>query len=197
LASKPEPVFFDKPAQFREWLEQNHASAKFLWVGLRRKASGTIGMRYVEALDEALCFGWIDGLVKGIDEFNYMIRFSPRKPDSVWSEVNKRKYSALLKAGRITEAGKAAFARGEKIKPDPIPELDPAYLTLFHKNENAWQWFATQPPWYRRVAFKLVMSAKRAETRERRLQQLIQLSNVGKRLPQVTLKKEEASQEQI
>ncbi len=186
--SAPRPKFFATPAAFRAWLEQNHAARTELWVGYYKKASGRGGMVYREALDEALCYGWIDGLVKSIDAGRYMQRFTPRRLGSIWSNINVAHVARLSAAGRMQPAGLAAFAARQASKTgiyafEQRPEKFPATLEkIFRANRIAWIFWQTQPPGYRRTAIWWVISAKQEATRERRLARLISFCSAGKRL---------------
>lgn len=147
------------------------------------------GMTYVEAVDEALCFGWIDGVLRGGDGDSFTIRFTPRKAKSIWSKVNIAKVAALEAAGRMMSAGKAAFARREEARSGiyahekkPV-DLAPTYLKTFTANKRGWKFFQAQAPWYRRTSVHWVISAKREETRLRRLGILISCSNRGLPIP--------------
>jgi uncharacterized protein YdeI (YjbR/CyaY-like superfamily) len=188
----PEPRYFRSPSEFRRWLEKSHAKADELLVGFHKKGTGKPSMTWPEAVDEALCFGWIDGIRKGVDEERYTIRFTPRKPTSNWSAINIRRMGELEGLGRITDAGRAAFAkRSEKRSAiysyENKPEKLPATLEKrFRANKKAWTFFSDQPPGYRRVALYWVLSAKKAETRERRLGTLIADSAAGRRLALLT-----------
>ena len=183
-----EPTFFDSAADFRAWLARHHATADVLWVGFWKAASRRERLTYAQAVEEALCFGWIDGLKKGRDEHTFVQRFTPRRPRSIWSLVNVRKVEALRAAGRMTAAGLAAFesrdaARSGLYSFENRPAtLDAAYEKRFRAAKAAWKFFGEQPPGYRRTATFWVMSAKRAGTRERRLAQLIAESAKGRRL---------------
>jgi uncharacterized protein YdeI (YjbR/CyaY-like superfamily) len=182
------PTFFNTAADFRRWLEKHHATAPELWVGFRKKSTGLPGMTPAEALDEALCFGWIDGVRKSIDTGSYMNRFSPRRAGSVWSAVNTRRAKALVRAGRMRKAGLAAFeARTReagfdwKARRDAV-RLDPALERRFRTNAAAWRFFEAQPPAYRQNTIWYVMSAKREPTRARRLETVVSISAAGERL---------------
>lgn len=159
-----------------------------MWVGFYKKDSGRGGLNYAEALDEALCFGWIDGVRKRVDEFSYTQRFTPRKPRSNWSLINIRHAERLKKAGRMRPAGLKAFAACEPAKAGVYSfenkprELLPALQRQFKSDKAAWRFFQQQPPGYRRVAGFWVMSAKREETRQRRLARLMSDSRHGRRL---------------
>ena len=184
-------VYFESPSEFRKWLKENHAQASELWVGFYRKGSGRTGISYPEAVDEALCFGWIDGIKKKIDVISYTHRFTPRKPRSFWSAVNIKKVRELTAQGRMTPAGLAAFeSRDEKRSVQYSYErescaFDADLESRFRANEKAWDFFQAQPPGYRRTATWWVVSAKKEETRRRRLTALIEDSEAGRRLAQV------------
>jgi uncharacterized protein YdeI (YjbR/CyaY-like superfamily) len=184
--------FFASAAAFRAWLDEHHASAAEVWVGFFKKQSGRGGITYAEALDEALCYGWIDGIRKRVDDDSYTNRFTPRTARSVWSAVNIKRAGELAAAGRMQPAGLAAFnARDERRSGQYSYEerqrpLDAPYEALFRSNLAAWDFFAAQPPSYRRTASWWVMSAKKEETRLRRLATLIGASEQGQRLAQVT-----------
>ncbi len=188
----PPPRFFASRAAFRRWLAANHAKAPSLWVGLRKAHVAKRGLTYAEAVDEALCFGWIDGLLKRIDDDSFRQRFTPRRRDSIWSTVNIRRVSALEAAGLMAPAGRAAFAgrdpkrTGLYSTENPDAALSPAFEKRFRAQKGAWKWFAAQPPGYRRTAAHWVMGAKREETRERRLERLIGDSAQERRLAQFT-----------
>jgi uncharacterized protein YdeI (YjbR/CyaY-like superfamily) len=182
------PVFFKTPAEFRRWLETHHDTARELWIGMYRKASGRGGITYREALDEALCFGWIDGVRKRLDDLSYVQRFSPRKAASYWSAVNTRRAHELRGAGRMHAAGLAAFDRRDGAKTERYSferaeaRLDAAMEKQFRARAKAWTFFQAQAPWYRRVVTHWVTSAKREETRQRRLAALIKDSAAGRRI---------------
>lgn len=191
-----EPIYFKSPAEFREWLEKHHAAARELWVGFYKKASGRPSMTWPESVDEALCFGWIDGIRKSVDEVSYTIRFTPRKPRSVWSAVNMRRVEELSREGRMRPAGQKAFeARLENRSgiysyEQRAAELEGDYGLRFKQNEAAWAFYQSQPASYRKAANWWILSAKREETRLKRLEQLIEDSAHSRRLPQFSRKKE-------
>ena len=179
------PVAFPSAAEFRAWLTRHHATATELDVRLWRTHAKHRGMGYVEALDEALCFGWIDGVRRSHDDDSYRIRFTPRKKGSRWSLVNVRHVERLEKAGRMHATGLAVFRarnpddpRRYSFETEPVA-LSPAFARKFRAERGAWRYFESTPPWYRRVATHWVMSAKREETRERRLAELIERSAEG------------------
>ena len=190
MASKPR--FFATPSAWRAWLEENHAEAEELWVGLYKRDSGRPSITWPEAVDGALCFGWIDGLRKGVDAISYKIRFTPRKPGSIWSAINTRRVAELMSAGRMRPAGQKEFEQRDRKKTKlysyerETAELAGEYERRFHGNEKAWEFYQAQPPGYRRVSTFWVMSAKREETRQRRLAQLIESSAKGRRIDMLT-----------
>jgi uncharacterized protein YdeI (YjbR/CyaY-like superfamily) len=195
LTMEAKPKFFSTPIKFREWLEQNYNKKSALLVGLHKKSSGKKTLTYAEALDEALCFGWIDGVRKNFDESSYTIRFSPRKPKSIWSRINVNHVERLKKEGRMMPSGLAVFARKEDKRTgiysfENAPrELPGNYLKTFRANKEAWKFFSAQPPGYRRLAVFWVVSAKREETQDRRLKELIATSANQVRLGPLVAKK--------
>ena len=167
-----EPKSFPGPASFRKWLEKHHARATELLVRCRKTGAAGRGVTYREALDEALCLGWIDGVRHGLDEMSFSVRFTPRKAKSGWSAVNIARARQLEAEGRMHAAGLAAFRA--RVEPEYSYEsrpraLAPAYLAKFRAHPRAWRFFEAQPPGYRRTCAFWVMSAKRPETRARRL----------------------------
>jgi uncharacterized protein YdeI (YjbR/CyaY-like superfamily) len=189
-------IYFKSAAEFRKWLEKNHSSETELFIGFYKKNSGIKGISYQEAVDEALCFGWIDGIKKRVDEVSYMHRFSPRKRFSIWSAVNIKRAEELINLGQMHPVGLKAFENRDPEKQKQysyarsLTELDESYQTIFTKNIKAWDFFQLQPPSYRKVAVLWVTSAKKEETRLKRLNILIKDSANHKRLQAVTLKKE-------
>jgi uncharacterized protein YdeI (YjbR/CyaY-like superfamily) len=189
------PTFFPSPADFRGWLQAHHATARELLVGFYKKGSGEPSITWPESVDEALCFGWIDGIRKSLDDRSYTIRFTPRKPGSIWSNVNIRRALALVELGRMQPAGRKTFdARREDRSGIYSYERRPGafgepYASLFRKNKAAWTFFEAQPPSYRRAAIGWVLSGKKEETRLRRLAQLIEDSVNGRRIGPMTRKK--------
>jgi uncharacterized protein YdeI (YjbR/CyaY-like superfamily) len=181
-----DPTYFPSPAAFRAWLETHHASASELWVGYHKRATGTPSMTWPESVDEALCFGWIDGLRRRVDEGRYAIRFTPRRRGSVWSRVNVARVEALIGEGRMRPAGLAAH-RQRRPEDDESgarpPERPPEpYASVFReRDEAALDFFLAQSPSYRRTAIGWVLSAKREETRLRRLEQIIEASTLRRR----------------
>lgn len=173
------PVFFDNVAGFRQWLEENHSTCRELQVGFFKVGSGKATMTWSESVDEALCFGWIDGLRKSIDENAYTIRFTPRKSNSAWSAINIRKVELLRRAGRMHPAGLAAFQGTLYDKKRTYSyekseqELPDEYLSIFRKDSEGLKNFLAMAPSYQRTAIHWVLSAKQEATRSRRLNQLI------------------------
>jgi uncharacterized protein YdeI (YjbR/CyaY-like superfamily) len=181
-------TFFKFPSDFRTWLEKNHATARELLIGYHRKSTGKPTITWPESVAEALCFGWIDGIRRRLDDESYTIRFTPRRAGSSWSAVNVRMMAELEAAGRMTPAGRAVFdgqkaakARGYSYEREHAT-FDAARLKMGRKNRTAWAFFEAQPPGYRRMITWWVMSAKQEDTRDRRLAKLIESSAKGKRL---------------
>ena len=181
-------VFFPSPADFRNWLKKHHASATELWVGFYKKSSGRPSISWPESADEALCVGWIDGIRKSVDDISYKIRFTPRRPGSIWSAVNIRRVPVLIDEGRMQPAGLKAYqARKENRSgiysyEQRRDQLEEPYASLLRKNKAAWDFFQAQPASYRKLAGWFVVSAKKEETRLKRLEKLIEDSAKGKRL---------------
>ncbi|MBM3907482.1 MAG: YdeI/OmpD-associated family protein [Gemmatimonadetes bacterium] len=183
------PRFFRTLKSLRAWFTNHGSSERELWIGYYKKASGKRGVVYKEALDEALCWGWIDGQIRSLDADCYMQRWTPRKPTSNWSNVNVRKVQALIAAGRMQPAGLAAFERRKAERTGVYsfekapPKFAPAFLKRFKANAKAWAFFEAQPPGYRRTCADYVMSAKREETRERRFALVLKHSGQQERIP--------------
>lgn len=181
-------TYFQSASGFREWLASNHDQVHELWVGFYKKKSGKVGISYPEAVDEALCFGWIDGTKKAVDEVGYTHRFTPRKAKSFWSAINIKRVGELKRRGRMTAPGLKAFAGRDEQKAMQYSyerstcKLEGAYEKQFRRNVKAWEFFQAQPPGYRRTATWWVISAKREETRAKRLAKLIETSEHGRRL---------------
>lgn len=186
------PRLFRTAAEFRSWLEGHHASAREIWLRLRRMEAPGRGVTYSEALDLALCFGWIDGVRRSLDDWSFAVRFSPRQPRSIWSKVNLRRFEQLVRSGLVAPAGRQAFrqrdpARSGLYSFESRPrDLPPAYSRLFRSRPAAWSYFAAQPPSYRRTAIFWVVSAKLEPTRRRRLAELIADSSQSRRLKMLT-----------
>jgi|SRR6266853_688594 len=181
--------YFKIPAEFRAWLAQNHATATELGVVLHKKGSGKATMTWSEAVDEALCFGWIDSVARRLDDSSRAQRFTPRKPKSNWSAVNIKKVEELSARGLMTPAGLEAFARRTEARSAVysyenrhLAALDAEREAAFRANARAWEFFNQQPPSYRQTAIYLVMNAKREETRAKRLAKLVEASAAGRRL---------------
>jgi uncharacterized protein YdeI (YjbR/CyaY-like superfamily) len=183
--SEPKPIFFSSPQEFYDWLEEHHETETEVHVGFHKTHTGKRAMTWSESVDQALCFGWIDGKVNKIDENRYMQRFTPRKPGSNWSKINVEKVARLTEVGMMRPAGLAAFElrseerTGVYSYEDAVNGLPPEYAKRLRANEAAADYFDSRPPSYRRTATYLVMSAKREETRLRRLDQLIEDSAKG------------------
>ena len=182
-----EPAYFETAADFRAWLEANHDSADELLVGFRKKATGLPSIDWPQARDQALCFGWIDGVRRSLGPDAYTIRFTPRRRGSLWSRVNIGRFEALKAAGLMTPAGERVFVDGKERTDHYSYENAPRSLTpeeemRFRANPAAWDDFAKRTPSYRKMALFYVTSAKKPETRARRLAILIQDSAAGRKL---------------
>ncbi len=189
----PRPRFFPSPAHWRAWLEVHHKDAEELWVGLYKRDSGRPSITWPEAVDGALCFGWIDGIRKSVDAVSYMIRFTPRKPRSVWSAVNLRRASELSAKGLMHPAGLAAFEKREGKRSEiysyeqrKTAELPVAYQKKLRANKVAWRFFQHQAPWYRRTCSWWVISAKKEQTKVKRLAELTEHCEHERTLPALT-----------
>lgn len=187
------PAYFATPSDFRKRLKKHHDKAQELWVGFYKKSSGKPSITWPEAVDQALCYGWIDGIRKGIDGVSYAIRFTPRKPNSTWSAVNIRRARLLSKRGLMQPAGLRAFTERRRDKSGiysyeqrKTAKLSREYETQFRADKKAWDFFQSQPPWYRRTAIWWVVSAKKEETRLRRLTTLIKDSRRRRAIPPLT-----------
>jgi uncharacterized protein YdeI (YjbR/CyaY-like superfamily) len=184
------PMFFPSPATFRGWLQKHHPAFQEIWVGFYKRGSGKPSMTWPESVDVALCFGWIDGVRKSIDSTAYAIRFTPRKPDSTWSTVNIRRMQELNALGLVQPSGLGAFQRRSEAKSGiyayenrDSAEFADAQEKNFKSNREAWKFFQAQAPWYRKTATWWVISAKKEETRLKRLDTLVRHSENGERLP--------------
>jgi uncharacterized protein YdeI (YjbR/CyaY-like superfamily) len=174
------PIFFSSPAAWRAWLEEHHAETDELWVGFYKKSSGKPSITWPESVDGALCFGWIDGIRKSLDEISYVIRFTPRRARSIWSAVNIKRVGELTKLRLMGPAGLKVFERrtGDRSEIYAYEQrkgakLSAAYERQFRANKKAWDFFRAQPPSYQRTASWWVISAKKEETRSKRLGRLI------------------------
>lgn len=191
MASKPR--FFPTPAAWRAWLEEHHAEAGELWVGFYKRGSGRPSITWPEAVDGALCFGWIDGVRKSLNTVSYKIRFTPRRPRSIWSAINITRATELSTLGLMHPAGVAAFQKRDENRSGiysyeqrRTAKLPPAYEKEFRSNSAAWKFFQAQASWYRRTATYLVISAKREETRRKRLASLVEDSANQRTIPALT-----------
>jgi uncharacterized protein YdeI (YjbR/CyaY-like superfamily) len=187
------PIFFGSPEEFRAWLEEHHATATELLAGFHKKSTGRPTMTWTESVREALCFGWIDGIRRSLGDESYTIRFTPRKPRSNWSSLNVRHVEELIREGRMTPAGLAAYeARTPErtgvyaFEQRHAARLEPDQEERLRADPKAWEFFQAQPASYRQTAIYWVVSAKREETRARRLATLISDSAAGRRLAQLT-----------
>jgi uncharacterized protein YdeI (YjbR/CyaY-like superfamily) len=183
------PKTFTSTAAFRTWLERHHSTTTELVVRLFKTHAAKRGLTYAQALDEALCFGWIDGVRRAVDEDSFSVRFTPRKPKSIWSAVNIRHATRLEAEGRMRQAGLAAFRAREESrsrvysfesKPEALP---PAYARRLKANARAWRDFQARPPWYRRTSTFWILSAKKPETRDRRFAVLLACSARREAIP--------------
>ena len=183
------PRFFPSVAAFRAWLEIHHADTRELWIGFYKKAAGRAGLTYAEAVDAALCFGWIDGIIRRIDAISYTHRFTPRQPGSIWSKINVGHVARLKRAGQMHAAGLAAFAARDAKKTGVYSfeakrrwRLPAACAQQFRAHREAWAFFRRQAPSYQRLVIFKIATAKRPETRLRWLERVIAASAAGKRL---------------
>jgi uncharacterized protein YdeI (YjbR/CyaY-like superfamily) len=182
------PQFFETQAAFRAWLEKHYKSETALLVGFYKVGSGKPSMTWSESVDQALCFGWIDGIRKSIDQESYSIRFTPRKPTSIWSAINIKKVEELNKAGLMTVEGQKAFDLRTENKSriyaheGEVLQLDPNYEIAFKQEEAAWHFFNTQAPSYKKLIIHWIMSAKQEKTKLSRLEKTIETSKQQKRL---------------
>lgn len=181
--------FFKTPADFRDWLEENHETVPELIVGFYKKGTGKPSITWPESVEQALCFGWIDGVRRTINEEAYSIRFTPRRAASIWSAVNIKKMEELLAAGMVKPMGHAAYEKRkeEKSRIYSFERETPAEFTkeqekMFKTNKAAWKFFNDQPPYYKKVMKHLVTSAKQEKTQLARLQKLISSSEKGQRI---------------
>ncbi len=178
-------TFFKSPSAWRAWLEKNHAKADELWVGFYKKDSGKPSITWQESVDQALCFGWIDGIRKSINAESYKIRFTPRRQRSIWSAVNIKRVKELSKLGLMHSAGLEAFKKRDEKRSviysyeRKTSTLEGVYAKEFKANKKAWKFFQSQPPGYRHTSSWWVMSAKKKETQLKRLAVLIKDSANG------------------
>jgi len=185
------PTFFGTPTAFRRWLARHHETTAELWVGFYKKATGKPSITWPEAVDQLLCYGWIDGVRRSVDSESYIIRTTPRRPGSSWSIVNTRRAEELLRRGLMDAAGVIAFRGRDKAKSELYSfesrrvRLDPAHQKQFRANGAAWEYFQSQPPGYRKAATWWVVSAKQETTQQKRLSTLIADSEAGRRIAQL------------
>src|SRR5687767_2346759 len=181
-------TYFRSPGEFRKWLAKHHSAETELWVGYYKKDSGKPSVTWPESVDEALCFGWIDGVRKSVDEERYTIRFSPRRRTSIWSSVNIKRAGELIRDGLMQARGLEAFEARRENKSgiyayeQRSADLPEPYLTELKKNKKAWAFFQLQPPSYRKTLMWWIVSAKKEETRLSRLKKLIDESAAGRRI---------------
>ena len=189
MTSPDKATYFASAGAFYRWLERHHARARELWVGYYKKATGRPTLTWAESVDQALCFGWIDGIRKRVDAERYTIRFTPRRPRSYWSAINIRRVQAMKRAGLMRQAGLEAFARRSRERTQAYTyeggaeTFPPRYEKVIRGTPGAWAWFSARPPGYRRNVVRWVMLARQESTRERRLALLIQYSARGKPIP--------------
>ncbi|HYX27462.1 MAG TPA: YdeI/OmpD-associated family protein [Pyrinomonadaceae bacterium] len=188
MSNSVTPRFFKTPAAFRKWLAANHDKSKELWVGFYKKSSGKPSITWPESVDEALSFGWIDGVRKRFDDESYVIRFTPRNPNSIWSAVNMRNVERLIKEKRMTPAGMKAYENRKENRSgiysyeQRSPELIEPYAGILRRNKDASEFFQAQPAGYRKMMNWYIVSAKREATRRQRLDRLIKASAKRERL---------------
>ncbi|MCB0375877.1 MAG: YdeI/OmpD-associated family protein [Sinomicrobium sp.] len=182
------PVFFATQLHFREWLEKNHDTAQELLVGYYKVKSGKPSMTWPESVDQALCFGWIDGIRRSVDEECYCIRFTPRRPTSIWSAVNIKKVEVLIEKDLMHPAGMASFEKRKAHKSEIYSyenkpkQLSPEFKKTFMAHKKAWDFFSSQAPSYQKTIMYWIMSARQEKTRLGRLEKTIRLSDEGKRV---------------
>ena len=188
-------IFLTSPDELRDWFDANHETATELWLGTYKKATGRPTVSWSESVDEALCVGWIDSIRRGVPGDGWVIRLTPRRKGSIWSAVNVAKVAELRAAGRMRPAGEAAFAarRDDRtaiysFEQARDPELVADEEAQFRANAGAWAWFSAKAPSFRKQALHWVISAKRPETRERRLATLIASSAEGRPIPQMVVR---------
>jgi uncharacterized protein YdeI (YjbR/CyaY-like superfamily) len=188
MTEKTMPLFFSTQSSFRKWLEKNHGKAKELLVGFYKVNSGKESMSWSQSVDEAICFGWIDGVRKSIDSESYSIRFTPRKPGSIWSAINIQKVENLSKQGLMHPSGMTAFEKRQEHKSriysyeKPPENLSKDFLKKFQSNKKAWKYFQSMAPSYQRTAIHWVMNAKQENTRIKRVAELINDSEAGRKI---------------
>jgi len=191
--TQPNPIFFAKPSELQAWFKKNHNKASEIWVGFHKKSSGQPSITWPESVDEALCFGWIDSVRKSVNDTSYTNRFTKRKARSTWSAVNIRRAKELIGLGRMQPAGIKAFEQRSdersaiySYEQRQSAKLSGAFEKQFRANKKAWKFFRAQAPWYQRVAAFWVVSAKKDDTRLKRLAKLIEDSENGRTIPPLT-----------
>jgi len=191
--TQPNPIFFAKPSELHTWLEKNHDKASEIWVGFHKKSSGKPSITWPESVDEALCFGWIDSVRRSVNDTSYANRFTKRKARSTWSAVNIGRAKELISLGRMQPAGIKAFEQRTdersaiySYEQRQSAKLSDPFEKRFRVNKKAWEFFRAQAPWYQRVAAFWVVSAKREETRLKRLAKLIKDSENQRTIPPLT-----------
>lgn len=184
MAEERDAIYFDGPLDWRGWLEEHHATTPSVWVGMWKKHTGRVNLTWSDAVDHALCFGWVDSVRQRVDEDRSRLRFSPRRTGSPWSKVNLEKVARLEAVGLMTEAGRAAFeartAEGVYSYENGEIELAPEYDVLLAASPPALEFFESQRPSYRKIAKRWVMTAKRQETRDRRMAELVADCEAGR-----------------
>ena len=184
--------YFSSPAQLRQWFDRHHADADELLVGYHKRSTGRATVTWPESVDEALCFGWIDGVRRSVDDERYTIRFTPRRARSIWSKKNLARMDELIAEGRVHPAGRRVFESRDRERTNQYSfeqehtAFDADQERAFRANKRAWRFFSAQPPSYRRPATWWVVSAKRADTKARRLATLIDDSANGRRIKLLT-----------
>lgn len=203
MANAGKLKFFRQPADFRRWLTQHHLHAAELWVGFYKTSSKKASITWPESVDQALCFGWIDGIRKNVDDVSYCIRFSPRKATSIWSAVNIKRAQVLSGQKLMQAAGLEAFAARRENKSgiyayeQRVVTLHEPYESMLKVNHAAWKFFYAQPPSYRKVAIWRIVSAKQEATRMRRLESLIDASADGRRVDELVPRKPVAKKRKL
>ncbi len=189
-------IYFKTPADYRKWFEKNYTKATELWVGFYKKDSGKPSITWQESVDQALCFGWIDGIRKSIDEQSYKIRFTPRRPTSIWSEINIKKIEELKKLNLVTKEGWDIFINRRPEKSNRYSfeqrknsELPDEFIKKIKANKKAWEYYSSQPSWYKHTSTFWIISAKQEGTKLRRLEQLIKDSAESRMIAPLNRKK--------
>lgn len=198
MSPDEETIYFDSPAAFYKWLSDHHETTPEQWVGYYKKHTNKPSMTWPESVDQALCFGWIDGLRRSVDEDRYRIRFTPRKATSIWSDVNVKRYAELLAEKKIQPAGKAAYARKKKEKSGVYSfeqnlkslTLPPEYESILKREKMAWAFFQSLAPSVLKGTIWWVISAKQEATRQRRMTELIRCCGEGKKIKMLRRKGE-------